>query len=165
MVQPSMSIQKSNARAAFSRRLNEALDRAGVPPKGQGRQLAVAKLFGVSQKGARKWLEGEAVPATARLPGMARALGVTTEWLLSGAGQAPAEKMEPPARPPVYVAAALDLELISEIFAALAEFEQRSGTALSHRERARVFAEAYSESVQARGVPRRPVRIAPASAP
>ncbi len=72
-------------RAAFSRRLNEACDDAGLPAKGQGRQLAVAKLFHVTQKGARKWLEGEAVPHTKRLPQIAERLGVTVEWLLTGA--------------------------------------------------------------------------------
>ena len=71
-------------RLAFAKRLNLACDRAGIPAKGSGRQAAVATLFEVSQKGARKWLEGEAIPNTKRLPAMARMLGVTTEWLLTG---------------------------------------------------------------------------------
>lgn len=76
----------SDTKTSFSQRLNVALDEAGVPPKGSGRQIAVAKMFGVSQKGARKWLEGEAIPDTKRLPEIARKLGVQGEWLLTGQG-------------------------------------------------------------------------------
>jgi transcriptional regulator with XRE-family HTH domain len=74
-----------DARPDFAARLNHALDRAGVPPKSRGRQSAVGKMFGVSQKGARKWLEGEAMPDTRRLPGIAQTLGISAEWLLTGA--------------------------------------------------------------------------------
>jgi transcriptional regulator with XRE-family HTH domain len=74
----------NDERQAFSARLNAALDAADVPPKFQGRQKAVAKRFGVSQKGARKWLEGEAIPETKRLPQIAADLGVSVEWLLMG---------------------------------------------------------------------------------
>ena len=76
----------SNPKEEFSRRLNKALDLAGIPPKGRGRQVAVAKMFGVSQKGARKWLEGESIPDTKRLPEIARRLNVRGEWLLTGQG-------------------------------------------------------------------------------
>jgi transcriptional regulator with XRE-family HTH domain len=76
--------QWDGERLAFAKRFNLACDRAGIPAKGRGRQTAVATLFQVSQKGARKWLEGEAIPNTKRLPAMARLLGVTTEWLLTG---------------------------------------------------------------------------------
>lgn len=73
-------------REAFAARLNLALDRAGVPPKGKGRQDAVAERYGVSQKGARKWLEGEACPVMARLTQIARDLKISSEWLLTGRG-------------------------------------------------------------------------------
>lgn len=43
-------------------------------------------MFGVSQKGARKWLEAEAIPDTKRIPQIADRLGVTAEWLLTGRG-------------------------------------------------------------------------------
>lgn len=71
----------------FSKRLNLVLDRVGVPPKGKGRQKAVAHTFNVSQKGARKWLEGEAIPETKRIPEFIRAYkkaNITGEWLLYG---------------------------------------------------------------------------------
>lgn len=41
-------------------------------------------MFGVSQKGARKWLEAESIPDTKRIPQMAARLGVSAEWLLTG---------------------------------------------------------------------------------
>jgi phage repressor protein C with HTH and peptisase S24 domain len=74
----------NDERQAFSARLNQALDAAGVPPKTQGRQTAVGKMFGVTQKGARKWLEAEAIPETKRLPQIAAKLAVSVEWLLTG---------------------------------------------------------------------------------
>lgn len=76
-------IRWDGERLAFAKRLNLACDRAGIPAKGSGRQKVLGELFGVSQNGARKWLEGEAIPNTKRLPAMARMLGVTTEWLLT----------------------------------------------------------------------------------
>jgi len=75
-----------DVRAAFAQRLNQALDEAGIPRKGHGRQALVGKMFGMSQKGARKWLEGESLPDTARIPQIAQRLGVRSEWLLSGLG-------------------------------------------------------------------------------
>lgn len=75
-------------RVEFSRRLNEALDESPlrVPPKGEGRQVFVAKIFSVDQKGARKWLEGEGFPKMERCITIARKLEVTVEWLLTGRG-------------------------------------------------------------------------------
>ena len=51
-----------NEKLEFSKRLNELLDEQHFRPKYKGRQEALAKLFDVSQIGARKWLEGEAIP-------------------------------------------------------------------------------------------------------
>lgn len=70
----------------FSERLNKALDEIGVPPKGKGRQTTVAKMFGVSQKGARKWLEAEGMPEPKRLEQIAKKCGVNIEWLWGGRG-------------------------------------------------------------------------------
>ncbi|MFM0270135.1 hypothetical protein PQQ59_06090 [Paraburkholderia aspalathi] len=71
---------------AFSERLNEALDDNRFPAKGAGRQSALGTKMGVSQKGARKWLEGEAIPATARIIDLAQWLNVNFEWLAAGRG-------------------------------------------------------------------------------
>lgn len=81
-----LMVTLSDERQAFAKRLNQALDRAGFPPKGRGRQIQVARRYGVSQKGARKWLEGEAIPHRKRLPHFARDLDVRYEWLVSGEG-------------------------------------------------------------------------------
>ncbi len=72
---------------AFSARLNKILDLAGVPESGKGRQGALAKTFNVSDKGARKWIVGEAVPRYEMLKKITekyKKTGVTVEWLLSG---------------------------------------------------------------------------------
>lgn len=73
---------------AFSDRFNAILDLAGVPPKGKGRQGVLSKMFHVSDKGARKWIEGEAIPSvTKNLPPIIEKFkdtGVTIEWLLTG---------------------------------------------------------------------------------
>ncbi|WP_414446838.1 helix-turn-helix domain-containing protein [Burkholderia sp. 22PA0099] len=71
-------------RQAFSDRLNLVLDDAGYPPKGSGRQNQLAKDWGLSQKGVRKWLEGEGVPETTRLVEMSKRYGVSFEWLATG---------------------------------------------------------------------------------
>lgn len=71
---------------SFSERLNIALDIAGIPQKGKGRQLQVAGLFGVSQESARKWLAGKSFPDTKRIPEIAKKLKVNAQWLLSGVG-------------------------------------------------------------------------------
>jgi transcriptional regulator with XRE-family HTH domain len=74
------------AKARFAARLNDLCDEAGVPPKGENRQKEVGDLFGVSQKGARKWLEGVGMPTLAKAIGIAVHFNVQTEWLLSGRG-------------------------------------------------------------------------------
>ncbi|MBU9502862.1 hypothetical protein C6T58_05525 [Burkholderia multivorans] len=71
-------------RQAFSERLNRVLDERKIPLKGAGRQIALATEWGVSQKGARKWLEGEAIPELTRLISMATKYEVSFEWLATG---------------------------------------------------------------------------------
>ncbi|MFT4048001.1 MAG: hypothetical protein QM661_15100 [Solimonas sp.] len=74
----------------FAARFNQALDelpaRQRPPHKGAGRQNFVAQMFHISQKGARKWLEGEAMPRLSRIPQIATRCGVNGEWLLTGQG-------------------------------------------------------------------------------
>jgi SOS-response transcriptional repressor LexA len=79
-------INKNN-KQAFSDRFNEILDKAGIPPKGKGRQGVLAKLFDVSDKGARKWIEAESIPRFAKLTQIVekfKETGATIEWLLTG---------------------------------------------------------------------------------
>ncbi|MBG0879392.1 helix-turn-helix transcriptional regulator [Burkholderia sp. 9775_39] len=83
-------------RQAFSERLNKVLDERKTPPKGAGRQIALANEWGVSQKGARKWLEGEAIPELTRLISMATKYAVSFEWLATGRDPA---TLQPAAHP------------------------------------------------------------------
>jgi len=72
---------------AFSNRFIEILDKAGIPPKGKGRLRVLSKMFGVSDKGARKWVEGEAIPGMAKLAVIVakfESTGATVEYLLTG---------------------------------------------------------------------------------
>lgn len=71
---------------AFSDRLNSALDRIDAPEKGKGRQVWLAKQVGVSQKGARKWLESESIPGMENLIKIAKIVNQPAEWLLTGRG-------------------------------------------------------------------------------
>jgi transcriptional regulator with XRE-family HTH domain len=68
----------------FSKRLNDLCDVAGLPPKYQGRQQALAKIFDVSQKGARRWLEAEAFPTWDKLIRIAKMWNITIDWLMTG---------------------------------------------------------------------------------
>ncbi len=73
-------------RLEFAVRLNEALDDISVPPKGDGRQHYVGKLFNVQQSAARRWLEGMAMPRPALFQTIADKLNVRVEWLMFGLG-------------------------------------------------------------------------------
>ena len=77
---------KAQCRREFSDRLNQALDRLGLPAKGQGRQTQAARLFGVSQKGVRRWLESEGLPAQSDWSRIADAVHVSVQWLFFGLG-------------------------------------------------------------------------------
>lgn len=83
----SRTIEPMVTKVEFSKRLNMALDAFGVPPKGKGRQTQTAKIFGVGQKGARKWLEGEGFPSSEKMAEIASRLGVRLDWLASGRGE------------------------------------------------------------------------------
>lgn len=59
-----LSRMDTNAeKSAFAARLNEICDDQKIPPKGHARQTTLAKVFGLTQKGVRKWLEGEGYPS------------------------------------------------------------------------------------------------------
>lgn len=70
----------------FANRLNEALDEAGLPRIGQGRQSSLAKIINIAPQQAGKWLKGEDFPKTSQLVKVARFLGVRSNWLLTGTG-------------------------------------------------------------------------------
>ncbi len=78
---------QQGTKQGFAERLNELLDEAGAPRKFEGRQVALAGMFGVSQKGARKWLEAEGLPKFETCIEIAKRFGVHTEWLVTGRGE------------------------------------------------------------------------------
>lgn len=57
-------------------------------------QDGLAELLDVSRQTISKWERGEAVPETAKLPGLAKAFGVTIDWLLSEEDSEPGEVLE-----------------------------------------------------------------------
>ena len=73
----------------FAARLNAVLDTAYVPRKGAGRQAAVARVMGVSVRGARRWIEGDAYPQPDKFLELAARYGTTVDWLLGGHGETP----------------------------------------------------------------------------
>lgn len=73
---------------SFSSRLNAALTEAGIP-QDRKRLATVAKMFGVSREAVRKWLSGDSIPDTKRIPEIANKLNVTVEWLLGGKSAEP----------------------------------------------------------------------------
>lgn len=89
-------INRSNDLETFAQRLNQALDnltimgpegrRVPFPPKEKGRQAESHKLFGRSQKGCRRWLEGEGWPEKNDWQFIAKQCRVRTEWLFFGEG-------------------------------------------------------------------------------
>ena len=76
----------NNEKAKFAARLNEALDDAGVPQKGMGRQSTLVRMLGVSHRVAKKWLEGEEFPPTSKMVKISNTLNVRSNWLFSGQG-------------------------------------------------------------------------------
>ena len=58
-------------------------------------QEELAQLVGVSRQAVAKWELGDAVPEVGKLLALARAFGVTTDWLLSEEDPAPEEGPSP----------------------------------------------------------------------
>lgn len=86
-------------RLDFARRLNDSLDKISYPAKHAGRQVQLAKDIGVSQKGARRWLEGEAIPRKGALQKVAKLIHVNASWLRDGGSmQAANERNSGPAQ-------------------------------------------------------------------
>ncbi|WP_228269867.1 hypothetical protein [Acinetobacter calcoaceticus] len=75
-----MTNKTDKVKLDFAKRLHKAMDIAGYPIRGRARILS--QEFKISDKGAGKWLNGEAIPETSKIPVLANLLNVTTEWLL-----------------------------------------------------------------------------------
>jgi transcriptional regulator with XRE-family HTH domain len=80
-------MEQSDELKAFSERLNQVCDEMQLPFKQKGRQVELGRIFGVGQRGARKWLEAESFPSTDKIIKMAVWGNVSMDWLLTGRGQ------------------------------------------------------------------------------
>lgn len=132
----------------FSERLNKALDRAGVPRKGKGRNVEVAKMFNVSPASSRKWLEAVGFPEMEKTLEITRALNVPAEWLLTGKGGFDVENAAPPP--------AIDGELLTEVIQTV--FTLTDGLGLDPRMFSKLVEMVYEESLATRQVEEAAVR-------
>ncbi|WP_288364765.1 hypothetical protein [uncultured Acinetobacter sp.] len=80
-----MNSQVDKVKDEFAKRLHKAMDMAGYPVRGRARILS--QKFQISDKGAGKWLNGEAIPETSKIPLLSGFLGIRSEWLLTGLGE------------------------------------------------------------------------------
>ncbi|MDH0562872.1 hypothetical protein [Acinetobacter courvalinii] len=80
-----MNSQVDKVKDEFAKRLHKAMDMAGYPVRGRARILS--QKFQISDKGAGKWLNGEAIPETSKIPLLSVFLGISSEWLLTGLGE------------------------------------------------------------------------------
>lgn len=79
-----MNSSTEKIKEEFAKRIHKAMDDKNYPVRGRARVLS--REFDVSDKGAGKWLKGEAIPETSKIPLLADFLGVSAEWLLNGTG-------------------------------------------------------------------------------
>ncbi|ENB2050586.1 Cro/Cl family transcriptional regulator [Vibrio fluvialis] len=79
-----MSYNSDNNLKSFSDRLNKACDKANIPLRGRARYLQERLSDKISLVGVRKWLVGESIPDTKRLPEIADIVNSTVEELLGG---------------------------------------------------------------------------------
>lgn len=123
----------------LAERVKQAIEHAGL------NQADVARATGKSSAAANQWVKGETKSLKAETAlKLARACGVTVEWLVLG----PPHPMTTgeAKRPPVYVAAVLDQELVRAALAGVAE-ALAENPALSPSRQAQVFCELYSSAV------------------
>lgn len=80
-----MTVHTDKVKEEFSKRLHAAMDVAGYPVRGRARVLS--QKFSISDKGAGKWLNADAIPETSKIPLLAHFLKVNSEWLISGSGE------------------------------------------------------------------------------
>lgn len=74
----------ADERALFAARLNELCVDMHMPER--GRQTQLAAKFGVTPKGARKWLTGAGLPELQVIIAIAKWAQVNFEWMITGRG-------------------------------------------------------------------------------
>ena len=77
---------KMDRKQSFAQRLNAALDARDFPPKHKGRHVELARVMGVSPKGASFWLNGDKLPSAENIIELSDRLGICAEWLWVGRG-------------------------------------------------------------------------------
>ncbi len=112
-----MAINKSLRveRTGFTQRLNEALDKAGFPPKNKGRIQLLADIMGLSHRGVGKWLDGETVPPAKKCPFLAEKLHINAEWLRTGKGNIIRESAHSDSSPLTFVLKEVPLYTINDL--------------------------------------------------
>jgi len=86
----SLQLMVASTKEDFAARLNKACDNAKPPiPEERGRRAELRRRVEtaglvVSGESVRKWLSGESIPSMDSLRFIAMALGVETDWLLTG---------------------------------------------------------------------------------
>lgn len=81
---PMVDLDDARIRSGFSARMHEICDDKSVPTT--GRQSALARIFGVTNKAARRWLEGIGYPEIVLAVRIAEWADVNLTWLLQGSG-------------------------------------------------------------------------------
>jgi len=82
--------------------------------------------MGVSQKGARKWLEGEAYPTLDKQLELAKLARVSFQWLMTGEGPHPHEGLTPNQRSMVQLMEAMTEEQQDELIKRAEEKERQN---------------------------------------
>jgi transcriptional regulator with XRE-family HTH domain len=78
-------MEKNKEIEAFAKRLILICDEQQIPV--WGRQGILAKMFGVSQNGAKKWIDGDSWPRMETLIKMSEWANISIDWLITGRGE------------------------------------------------------------------------------
>lgn len=78
-------MEKNKDIAAFAQRLISICEEKNLQM--WGRQITLGKMFGVSQNGAKKWLDGESWPRMETMIKIAAWAEVSIDWLITGRGE------------------------------------------------------------------------------
>lgn len=80
----SYDYSSSKAREDFASRLAEVCQDMGIPE--HGRQTRLAELFKLTQRGVKRWFDGESFPGVDKAVSIATWANVNFEWLMTGRG-------------------------------------------------------------------------------
>ncbi|MGM8939058.1 S24 family peptidase [Psychrobacter glaciei] len=76
-----------DAKAAFAKRLNDALTEKGYTQRGSAQRLKKEAGFDISDRAINKWLKAETLPDHHNIEFLAKFLGVNFNWLAAGQGE------------------------------------------------------------------------------